>query len=122
MNFDLSEKVTRSACKKQPEDMNIDDLARILITSDGKGCDFKSDTLNEFSKRCQTYYELKIIAKDEETEIWVADSENNFVQKEKGMMHTSLLGGFYNVVIGKLGGEKKELKLFENIEITEDEL
>ena len=66
----------------------------------------------------RTYCRLTIIAGDPKTEIWVGDAGGHFVQKEVGVMETSLLPGQYTVQFG-LQAEKRLFELNSDLEIRE---
>ena len=51
----------------------------------------------------QIYYKLEIQAHSASTEIWLGDDEGHFVQKEIGVLQSSLMPGNYTVEFG-LGG------------------
>jgi hypothetical protein len=54
--------------------------------------------LPPLSKR--VYHQLIIRADNPNTEIWLGDDQGYFVQKENGMLDTSLLRGNYTVEFG----------------------
>ncbi len=68
-----------------------------------------------------TYYDLVIVAKSPNTEIWLADDEGYFVQKETGTLATGLLPGLYVVEFG-LGTPQYEITLATDSHYTETEL
>jgi hypothetical protein len=49
----------------------------------------------------KTYYDLNIKATSSDTDIWLADQSGHLVQKETGVLETSVLAGRYN--FGKIG-------------------
>lgn len=76
--------------------------------------------MNEFSKD-QIFVDLKITASDPATEIWLADDEGFLVQKEVGVLQSSLLRGDYVVEFG-LGAPTYPIHLRENSRYTQYEL
>lgn len=67
------------------------------------------------------YYELIIEAESQSTEIWLGDSEGHFVQKEVGLLQSSLLAGNYTVEFG-LGTTTYPICLERASRYTEAEL
>ncbi len=67
------------------------------------------------------YYELIVEAESRSTEIWLGDDEGHFVQKEVGLLHTSLLAGHYTVEFG-LGSTTYPIYLEQASRYTEAEL
>jgi len=76
--------------------------------------------MNEFSKN-QTYIDLRITANSGATEIWLGDDKGFFVQKEIGVLQTSLLPGDYVVEFG-LGAPAYPIHLYKNSRYTQQEL
>jgi len=54
-------------------------------------------------KQKESYHRLVVTAKEMTTDIYVADDEGNFVQKETGVLATRLLPGKYVVHFGLHG-------------------
>ena len=67
------------------------------------------------------YHALKIETSNENTEIWLGDDEGHFVQKEVGVLNTSLLPGNYIVQFG-LGTDAYPIKLDNEKNITESQI
>lgn len=67
------------------------------------------------------YLELVIEAESQSTDIWVGDSDGHFVQKEVGVLRTSLLPGHYIVEFG-LGSVTYPIRLTEPRYYTEAQL
>ena len=57
-----------------------------------------TDTPQE--KGSHTYFEIEITANSSGTEIWLGDDEGHLVQKEVGVLRSSLLPGDYVVEFG----------------------
>ena len=68
-----------------------------------------------------TYYDLVIVAKSPDTEIWLGDDEGHFVQKETGTLSSSLLPGMYIVEFG-LGTPQYAIDLSADRHYTERKL
>lgn len=67
------------------------------------------------------YHELVIEAISPATEIWLGDSEGHFVQKEVGVLRSSLIPGEYIVEFG-LGSTTYRISLRGDVSCTEAEL
>ena len=67
------------------------------------------------------YFELLIEASSLDTDIWLADTDGHLVQKESGVLQTSVLPGEY-VVEFRLGGTTYPISLTENRHYTEAQL
>ncbi len=67
------------------------------------------------------YYELVIFAASPATEIWLGDDEGHLVQKEIGVLRTSLLPGRYTVEFG-LGSSPYPIHLAKANRYTQAEL
>lgn len=67
------------------------------------------------------YLELVIAAESQSTDIWLGDSDGHFVQKEVGLLRTSLLPGDYIVEFG-LGSVAYPIRLTEPRYYTEAQL
>jgi hypothetical protein len=66
-----------------------------------------------------TYHKLKITATDPSQAIYLADEDGlNLVQKEIGVMDTSLLPGKYMAFFG-LGAQGHRIDLTADLEITQ---
>jgi len=69
----------------------------------------------------KTYRNLVIEASSPETEIWLGDDEGFFVQKEVGVLDTSLLEGHYIVEFG-LGSTTCPIHLNADVRYTEEQI
>ena len=67
------------------------------------------------------YYELVIVAASQTTDIWLGDDDGHLVQKEIGMLKTSLLPGDYTVEFG-LGTTPYPIHLARSGRYTQTEL
>lgn len=67
------------------------------------------------------YYHLTIVASSPATDIWLGDDEGHFVQKEVGILKTSLLTGYYTVEFG-LGTTTYPIHLAKSSRYTQQEL
>lgn len=67
------------------------------------------------------YYELIIEAHAQATEIWLGDNEGYFVQKDIGLLRSSLLPGDYTVEFG-LGSPTYPINLRQATRYTEAEI
>ncbi len=67
------------------------------------------------------YYELIVEAASQSSEIWLGDNEGHFVQKETGLLRSSLLRGDYMVEFG-LGSSTYPISLTQPSRYTEAEL
>ena len=65
-----------------------------------------------------TYYDLVIVAESPDTEIWLGDDEEHFVQKETGTLSSSLLLSRYIVEFG-LGTPQYAIDLSATSHYTE---
>jgi hypothetical protein len=78
--------------------------------------DFES--VIEFEHNVGKYKSLVITADDPATDLWLSDNEGNLVQKEIGIMDTSVLPGFYFISFG-LKSEKRPITLSQDMKITQ---
>jgi len=69
----------------------------------------------------QSYFDLVIEASSPDTDIWLADTNGHLVQKETGLLQTSVLPGEY-VVEFRLGGTTYPIQLNQNQQYTEAQL
>ena len=69
----------------------------------------------------KNYIDLVIEAKSKTTEIWLGDDEGHFVQKDIGVLKTSLLSGNYTVEFD-LGTNTYPIKLDKAKNISEFQL
>lgn len=69
----------------------------------------------------RTYFEIEITADSSSTEIWLGDDEGHLVQKEVGVLRSSLLPGDYTVEFG-LGTACYPIRLRSNSRYTQREL
>ncbi len=69
----------------------------------------------------QMYHTLIIKASNENTEIWLGDDEGHFVQKEVGVLNSSLLPGNYIVQFG-LDSDAYPITLDNDKNITESQV
>lgn len=67
------------------------------------------------------YYQLTIHGNSSDTEIWIGDTEGHLVQKETGILRTSLLEGKYTVEFG-LGTQCYPIDLDQNRQITQRDI
>jgi hypothetical protein len=67
------------------------------------------------------YYDLVIVATSQTTEIWLGDDDGHLVQKEIGILETSLLPGDYTVEFG-LGSQPYPIHLAAASRYTQAEL
>lgn len=67
------------------------------------------------------YYDLVIVATSPTTEIWLGDDGGHLVQKETGILETSLLPGYYTVEFG-LGSPPYPIHLTKASRYTQAEL
>jgi len=67
------------------------------------------------------YYDLVIVAASPAIEIWLGDDEGHFIQKEIGILETSLLPGDYTVEFG-LGTPPYPIHLSGSSQYTQAEL
>jgi len=67
------------------------------------------------------YYDLTIEASSPDTDIWLAGDDGHLVQKETGVLRTSVLPGQY-VVEFKLGGTTYPISLDKNQRYTESQI
>lgn len=67
------------------------------------------------------YFQLKIDGTSSEVEIWLGDDGGHFVQKEEGVLDTSLLPDDYTVEFG-LGTQCYPIKLREDTQLTQNEI
>jgi len=65
------------------------------------------------------YHKLKIVA-NEPKDIWLSDDEGFLVQKEDGLMDTSLIPGNYFVEFG-LGNKQYPIKLDGDLEFKQSD-
>ncbi len=72
-------------------------------------------------KTTPVYYELVIEAASQSTEIWLGDNEGHFVQKDIGLLRSSLLPGDYTVEFG-LGSSTYPISLRQPSRYTEAEI
>jgi len=75
----------------------------------------------EIKKAKPVYYDLVIFAASPATEIWLGDDHGHFVQKEIGVLRTSLLPGRYTVEFG-LGSPPYPIHLANASRYTQAEL
>ncbi len=69
----------------------------------------------------QIYYSIEIEANSFDTEIWLGDDEAHLVQKEIGILKSSLMPGNYTVEFG-LGQSCYPISLEENARYIQAEL
>ena len=69
----------------------------------------------------KSYFDLTIETSSPDTDIWLADTDGHLVQKETGVLQTSVLPGNY-VVEFQLGGTTYPIKLNQNQRHTEAQL
>lgn len=67
------------------------------------------------------YFDLTIEASSQDTDIWLAGDDGHLVQKETGVLRTSVLPGQY-VVDFKLGGQTYPISLDQNLRFTESQI
>ena len=67
------------------------------------------------------YLDLVIEAASKSTDIWLGDGEGHFVQKEVGVLRSSLMPGDYTVEFG-LGSTTYPISLTEANHLTEADL
>lgn len=67
------------------------------------------------------YFDLLIVAKSPDIEIWLGDDAGHLVQKETGELRTSLIPGDYVVEFG-LGTASYPITLRDTTEYTQKEL
>jgi len=67
------------------------------------------------------YYDLVIVAASPAIEIWLGDDEGHFIQKEIGILETSVLPGDYTVEFG-LGTPPYPIHLSRSSQYTQAEL
>lgn len=67
------------------------------------------------------YYDLVISADSPATDIWLGDDDGHLLQKETGMLETSVLPGHYTVEFG-LGSAPYPIHLTKDSRYTETEL
>jgi hypothetical protein len=67
------------------------------------------------------YYDLVIVATSPTTEIWLGDDGGHLVQKETGILETSLLPRYYTVEFG-LGSPPYPIHLTKASRYTQAEL
>jgi hypothetical protein len=73
------------------------------------------------SEENNRYYQLKISGNSSDVEIWIVDDQGHPVQKEDGILNTSLLTGKYIVEFG-LGTPYYPIKLNQNLQLTQSEI
>lgn len=69
----------------------------------------------------RTYFELEIIGSYRSVDIWLGDDGGSLVQKEEGVLQTSLLAGDYVVEFG-LGTGCYPIRLYQDSRFTQGEL
>ena len=72
-------------------------------------------------KTAPVYYELVIEAPSQSTEIWLGDKEGHFVQKDIGLLRSSLLPGDYTVEFA-LGSSTYPISLRQASRYTETKI
>ena len=69
----------------------------------------------------RTYFELEITGNSRSVDIWLGDDGGSLVQKERGVLRTSLLPGDYVVEFG-LGTGCYPIRLVQDSHYTQSEL
>ncbi len=69
----------------------------------------------------RTYLELEITGNSKSVDIWLGDDGGSLVQKERGVLRTSLLPGDYVVEFG-LGTGCYPIRLYQDSRYTQSEL
>src|SRR5687768_5481700 len=72
-------------------------------------------------QQLRKYRRLEIIGRSRRSEIWLGDDEGHLVQKEVGLLKSSLLPGHY-VVAFELGGKCYPIHLEQDIRLTQDQI
>jgi hypothetical protein len=67
------------------------------------------------------YFEVVIVARSSDTDIWLGDDEGHLVQKAEGTLETSIRPGHYTVEFG-LGTRTVPLRVTENVRWTEEDI
>ncbi len=75
----------------------------------------------EYPRTNRTYFELEIAADSANTETWLGDNAGFFVQKEIGLLRTSLIPGNYTVEFS-LGTVCYPIRLREKSRYSQREL
>jgi hypothetical protein len=74
-----------------------------------------------YAETPKRYFDLTIEAVSPSTDIWLADTDGHLVQKESGILQTSVLPGRY-VVEFTLGGPTYPIDLNQDQRFTEPQL
>jgi hypothetical protein len=69
----------------------------------------------------RNYLDIEIEGRSPDTEIWLGDNAGCLVQKEVGVLHSTLIPGHYVVEFG-LGTTCYPITLFENLRLTQREI
>jgi hypothetical protein len=67
------------------------------------------------------YFEVVIVARSPDTDIWLGDDRGHLVQKSEGTLETSIRPGHYTVEFG-LGTRTFPLRVTENVRWTEEDI
>jgi len=69
----------------------------------------------------RSYFDIEIEGKSSDTEIWLGDDSGNLVQKEVGILRSSLIPGHYVIEFG-LGTTCYPIELRGNLKLTQREI
>jgi hypothetical protein len=69
----------------------------------------------------RNYFDIEVEGQSHDTEIWLGDDAGNLVQKEIGILRSSLIPGHYVVEFG-LGTTCYPLELRKNLRLTQREI
>ena len=72
-------------------------------------------------QQLRKYLRLEIVGRSTRSEIWLGDDEGHLVQKEIGLLRSSLLPGHY-VVEFALGGKCYPIHLEQDLRLSQDQI